>query len=671
MFSSVLIANRGEIACRVMRTAKLMGLRTIAVYSDADAGASHVALADEAYHIGASPAGESYLKAETILEAAKRSGAEAIHPGYGFLSENAGFADACEAAGIVFIGPTADAIRAMGLKDAAKILMEKAGVPVVPGYHGANQEPAFLAAQAEGIGYPVLIKAIAGGGGKGMRRVDGAAGFDAALQSARREAANAFGEDRVLIEKYVSCPRHIEIQVFADEHGNAVHLFERDCSLQRRHQKVVEEAPAPDMPDEMRAAMGAAAVAAAQAINYRGAGTIEFIVDASDGLKPDAFYFMEMNTRLQVEHPVTEMITGQDLVEWQLRVAAGEVLPLTQGQLEIKGHAVEVRLYAEDPAKKFFPSTGTLHRLRFPADDTSVRVDTGVREGDTVSMFYDPMIAKLIVWDETREGAVQRMARALESIEIAGLRSNTAFLAQIMQHPDFVAGNIDTGFIETHLADLVPASGLPAREILVAGAFHELLVRRAGLASQALTSDDRHSPWAAGDGWVLGENRVEELRLEVKGEALSLSVQAVDGAWKIGLDGVSFTVSGALEEGRLTVEIEGRRIVLGAVEYGDGFVLMHKGAAYEFTRPDPLDVELDTQAGGSRFTAPLPGKVIQVLVKPGDSVGKGDALVVLEAMKMEQTIQAQGDGIIDIVAVRVGDQVEAGASLVRFVETDA
>ena len=500
MFSSVLIANRGEIACRVIRTAKAMGLRTIAVYSDADLNAAHVALADEAYHIGPSPVGESYLKADTILDVAKRSGADAIHPGYGFLSENAGFADACEAAGVIFIGPTADAIRAMGLKDAAKVLMEKADVPVVPGYHGENQDPTFLAHQADEIGYPVLIKAVAGGGGKGMRRVDNPADFDKALQSAQRESASAFGEDRVLVEKFVSCPRHIEIQVFADEHGNAVYLFERDCSLQRRHQKVVEEAPAPDMPEDMRKTMGEAAVAAVKAISYRGAGTIEFIVDTSDGLKADAFYFMEMNTRLQVEHPVTEMITGQDLVEWQLRVAAGEKLPVTQDELSINGHAVEVRLYAEDPAKKFFPSTGTLHRLRLPTEDASVRVDTGVREGDTVSMFYDPMIAKLIVWDETRKGAVRRMARALESVEIAGLRSNTAFLAQIMQHPEFVAANIDTGFIDKHLADLVPAPGLPEAEILVAAALHELVARQIALVA----GDDLHSPWTAGDGWALG-----------------------------------------------------------------------------------------------------------------------------------------------------------------------
>lgn len=665
MFSSVLIANRGEIACRVIRTAKAMGLRTIAVYSDADAAAAHVALADEAHHIGPSPANESYLLPEKILDVAKRSGAAAIHPGYGFLSENAAFAEACEAAGLIFIGPTADAIRAMGLKDAAKELMEKAKVPVVPGYHGSNQDPAFLATQASEIGYPVLIKAVAGGGGKGMRRVDDAAAFDKALKSAQREAASAFGEDRVLIEKFVARPRHIEIQVFADMLGNAVHLFERDCSLQRRHQKVVEEAPAPDMPEEMRAAMGAAAVAAAKAINYRGAGTIEFIVDSSDGLRADAFYFMEMNTRLQVEHPVTEMITGQDLVEWQLRVAAGEPLPATQDDLAINGHAVEVRLYAEDPAKKFFPSTGTLHRLRLPLNNASVRVDTGVREGDTVSMFYDPMIAKLIVWDANRKGALRKMARALETIEIAGLRTNTAFLAEIVQNSEFIAGNIDTGFIDTHLADLVPASGIPAPEVIALAAFHELECRKS-----ALKRSDPLSPWSAGDSWVLGGGRSELVPLETNGEALAISACYKAGRWHIELDGTALDVSGTLENGDLVAEVNGKRFAAGVIELGAGFVLMLDGASYEFARPDPLDVELEDQAAGNRFTAPLPGKIVQVLVKPGDRVVKGTALVVLEAMKMEQTIQASSDGVVEIVAVSEGDQVEAGATLVSFEEQD-
>jgi 3-methylcrotonyl-CoA carboxylase alpha subunit len=664
MFSSVLIANRGEIACRVIRTAKSMGLRTIAVYSDADANAAHVALADEAHHIGPSPANESYLKADVILDVAKRSDAAAIHPGYGFLSENADFAEACEKAGVIFIGPTAAAIRAMGLKDAAKVLMEKASVPVVPGYHGDNQDPEFLEAQAGEIGYPVLIKAVAGGGGKGMRRVDEAGDFGKALASAQREAASAFGDDRVLVEKFVARPRHIEIQVFADSHGNAVHLFERDCSLQRRHQKVVEEAPAPDMPEEMRAAMGAAAVAAAKAIDYRGAGTIEFIADASDGLKADGFFFMEMNTRLQVEHPVTEMITGQDLVEWQLLVAAGEPLPATQEDLFIDGHAVEVRLYAEDPAKKFFPSTGTLHRLRLPSEDEGVRVDTGVREGDTVSMFYDPMIAKLITWDETREGALRQMARALENTEIAGLRANTAFLAEIVQNEDFIAGNIDTGFIDAHLDALVPSRGLPTPEVVALAALHEVLSR--GLALEQ--GVDAVSPWAAGDSWTLGGGRTEAVPLEFGGEAIALSVKSTGVGWQINMDGASYETQGHLLDGRLTAQVNGRRFAVGVIKLASSFVLMHKGASFEFTRPDPLDVDLLEQAGGNRFTAPLPGKIIQVLVKAGDKVRQGAPLVVLEAMKMEQTIQAQSNGIVETVGVAEGDQVEAGALLVSFEE---
>ena len=668
MFSSVLIANRGEIACRVIRTAREMGIRTIAVFSDADAASAHVALADEAYHIGASPAAESYLKADVILDVARRSGAEAIHPGYGFLSENAAFAEACEKAGVIFIGPTADAIRAMGLKDAAKALMEKADVPVVPGYHGDNQDAGFLAAEAEKIGYPVLIKAVAGGGGKGMRRVDVAADFEKALQSAQREAASAFGDDRVLVEKYVSRPRHIEIQVFADSHGNAVHLFERDCSLQRRHQKVVEEAPAPDMPEDMRAAMGAAAVAAAKAIKYRGAGTIEFIADASKGLRADAFYFMEMNTRLQVEHPVTEMITEQDLVEWQFRVAAGETLPCGQEDLAIDGHAVEVRLYAEDPAKNFFPSTGTLHRLRLPSEADGVRVDTGVREGDTVSMFYDPMIAKLIVWDETRTGALRRMGRALETIEIAGLRANTAFLAKIVQSKAFVAGDIDTGFIDKHLESLLPASRAPAPELLALAAFHELAMRETAVRSTADLAGDPYSPWATTDAWVLGGGRSETVSLITGDETWALNVRHNAGGWVIDVNGTPFMVSGVVEDSRMTVLINERRQVAGVIETPHGFVLMQSGASYEFARPDPLDVDLEEGSSSSRFTAPLPGKIIQVLVKPGDVVRKGSALVVLEAMKMEQTIQAQSDGTVALVAVSEGDQVEAGATLVAFEE---
>ena len=479
MFTKILIANRGEIACRVIRTARRMGIWTVAVYSDADARALHVEMADEAVHIGPSPVTESYLLGNRIIEAALETGAQAIHPGYGFLSENPDFVDAVEAAGLIFIGPSGASIRAMGLKDAAKRLMEKAGVPVVPGYHGEDQGLVLLAGKAKEIGYPVLIKARAGGGGKGMRRVDNPDDFPEALAGARREAKAAFGDESVLVEKYVDKPRHIEVQVFGDNHGNAVHLFERDCSAQRRHQKVIEEAPAPGMTREMRAAMTAAAVKAAKAIKYSGAGTIEFIVDASDGLKADRFWFMEMNTRLQVEHPVSEMVTGIDLVEWQLRVAAGEALPKAQNQIALDGHAFEARIYAEDPAKGFLPATGTLHHLKFPPQDADLRVETGVRAGDAISPFYDPMIAKLVVHADSRTAALQALDTALAATEIAGSVTNIAFLAALARDADFAAGDVDTGLIGRKQDALVqvPPPGAEA----VAAAAREA----AGIASPA------------------------------------------------------------------------------------------------------------------------------------------------------------------------------------------
>ncbi|MGK2739467.1 acetyl/propionyl/methylcrotonyl-CoA carboxylase subunit alpha [Tepidicaulis sp. LMO-SS28] len=662
MFNSVLIANRGEIAVRVMHTAKVMGLKTIAVFSEADRDALHVALADEAYCIGPAPANESYLKADAILEVAKQSGAEAIHPGYGFLSENAAFAEACEKAGVIFIGPPASAIRAMGLKDAAKALMEKAGVPVVPGYHGEDQDAGLLAKEAKRIGYPVLIKAVAGGGGKGMRRVDAPEDFEKALKSAQREAASAFGDERVLIEKFVTQPRHVEIQVFADGQGDAVYLFERDCSLQRRHQKVIEEAPAPGMPEEMRKAMGEAAVKAAKAIGYKGAGTIEFIADASEGLQPGRFFFMEMNTRLQVEHPVTEMITATDLVEWQLRVAAGEKLPLRQSELEINGHAIEARLYAEDPAKQFFPSTGTLHRLRLPEEDEFVRIDTGVREGDAVSMFYDPMIAKLIVWDASRDAALRRMKAALEEVEIAGLKSNAAFLARVAGHAAFRAGDIDTGFIDRHLTDLVPPPATPEPHVIALAALHEVHVRGAQLRAR-----DAASPWTANDGWELGGARAENVPLLFGGEALGVTVQASGKGWRVHYGEHTLYAEGSLsDDGALQAVVDGRRVRASAIELNGGFVLMRRGVAYEFTRPNPLDVDFGEEAGGEGILAPMPGKIIQVLTEAGKSVRKGDALIVLEAMKMEQTLQAPGEGVVASVNVSAGDQVEGGAVLLTF-----
>ncbi len=511
MFEKILIANRGEIACRIVRSCRRLGIRTVAVYSEADRGARHVELSDEAHLLGPAPARDSYLKAERIIEIARRAGAEAIHPGYGFLAENAGFAEACEAGGLVFIGPPAAAIRAMGSKSAAKAIMERAGVPLVPGYHGEDQDPARLADAAQAIGWPVLIKASAGGGGKGMRVVEGPQGFAAALAAARREASSAFGDDRMLVEKYLTRPRHIEIQVFGDRHGNLVQLFERDCSIQRRHQKIVEEAPAPGLTEAGRAAIGEAAVAAARAIGYQNAGTVEFIV--ADGGDNDRFYFMEMNTRLQVEHPVTEMITGQDLVEWQLRVAAGEPLPCRQDELAIRGHAIEVRIYAEDPARDFLPATGRLRHLATPAESAHVRLESGVRAGDEVGIHYDPMLAKLIVWDEDRTSALRRLRSALEDCQVEGVTTNLELLGAIAAHPAFAAGELDTGFIERHRAELFSPPGPAPDPVLAIGALSELLRVQAEAAAQAARSLDPHSPWHQASGWRLNDDNFHTLEL--------------------------------------------------------------------------------------------------------------------------------------------------------------
>ncbi|MEI9989565.1 MAG: acetyl/propionyl/methylcrotonyl-CoA carboxylase subunit alpha [Rhizomicrobium sp.] len=622
MFQSLLIANRGEIAVRVIRTARRMGVVTVAVYSDADAKAAHVALADSAIRIGPAAPAQSYLDIGAVLAAAEASGVDAIHPGYGFLSENAGFAEACASAGIVFVGPPPGAIRAMGLKDRAKALMAKAGVPVVPGYLGEDQSAERLATEAERIGYPVLIKAVAGGGGKGMRKVDEAGDFAAALASAQREARGAFGNDAVLIEKYVTRPRHIEVQVFADDRGNAVHLFERDCSLQRRHQKVIEEAPAPGMPPAVRAAIGAIAVKAARAVDYRGAGTVEFIADASEGLRADRIWFMEMNTRLQVEHPVTEAITGTDLVEWQLRVAAGEPLPKLQPDLAIAGHAIEVRLYAEDPQAGFLPSIGTLERLRFPQ---GVRIDSGVREGDVVTPFYDPMIAKVIAHGPTRDDAIRTLAAALDETQIAGLKTNNAFLARALREPDFRAGDIDTAFIERHLASLVPPPTLPPRILSAAADFivHEHTAESA-------------DPWAARDGFRLGGAKTPRIAFAVDGKPVLAPAAASPDATAI-------------------------RLANGAV------AVMEKGETYTVREYDPFDAADAAGSATDRVVTPMPGKIIQVLVKSGDAVKPGQALAVLEAMKMEHTLAAPGAATVEAVAVAVGDQVGEGTIVVRFV----
>jgi 3-methylcrotonyl-CoA carboxylase alpha subunit len=661
MFESVLIANRGEIACRVIRTARAMGLRTIAVYSEADVAALHVALADEAYCIGPAPAAESYLNGTRILEAAARAGAEAIHPGYGFLSENAGFAEACARAGIVFVGPPPAAIRAMGSKSEAKSLMAEAGVPLVPGYHGADQDPALLAERAAEIGYPVLIKAAAGGGGKGMRRVDAPERFAEALGAARREAAGAFGDDRVLLERYLERPRHIEIQVFADSHGNVVHLFERDCSIQRRHQKVFEEAPAPGMTADRRAAMGAAATAAARAIGYVGAGTFEFIVEG------EAFYFMEMNTRLQVEHPVTEMITGQDLVAWQLAVAAGEPLPLSQDALTLRGHAIEARVYAEDPARGFLPATGRLAHFATPPEGRHVRVDTGVKTGDDISIHYDPMLAKLIVWDRDRAAALRRLRRALDGLEAVGLATNLGFLAAVAAHPAYTAAAVDTGFIERHKADLLPPEPGLVDDLLACAALAVLLQRREAAAAEARASADPHSPWHGTTGWRLNGLGRELLRF-IHGAA-EHAVPVRYGRGELYLDLPGGSVRAAVERAgpaALRVELGGARRTVTAVHSGLDVTILDRGRSCRLRLVDPIAAVADEPAAGGRLVAPMPGTVVRVAAAAGQRAAKGVVLMVLEAMKMEHAIAAPVDGVVTAVHFAEGDLVEEGAELLSF-----
>ena len=667
MFRKILIANRGEIACRVIKTARRLGVATVAVYSEADANARHVRLADEAALIGPAAARESYLVGGRILEVAKRTGAEAIHPGYGFLSENEDFAEACEKAGIVFIGPPASAIRAMGSKSAAKALMEAAGVPLTPGYHGNNQDPVFLTQQADRIGYPVLIKASAGGGGKGMRRVDAAADFEAALASCKREAANAFGDERVLVEKYVLKPRHIEIQVFGDTRGNCVYLFERDCSIQRRHQKLLEEAPAPGMTPERRAAMGQAAVNAAKAVGYVGAGTVEFIAN-QDG----SFYFMEMNTRLQVEHPVTEMITGLDLVEWQLRVASGQPLPLTQEQLEIDGHAIEARVYAEDPDKGFLPSTGHLVHLVPPPESDSVRVDTGVEQGDEITPYYDPMIAKLIVWGADRKQALARMRRALAQYRVVGVSNNINFLSRLVALPSFANAELDTGLIEREQGLLFPPQEAVPDEVWLVAALAELLHEKREVNAKSATAASRGSPWRALDGWRLNSRAERKLALRLQDTLQEVVVVVVPGAYQLALNGRSVRASGTLGRGgAVHAQLDDRRVNAAVVITGERRHVFYRGHSWPLALVDTLYVggEGEDVEGGLR--APMPGKVVTLIAEPGVVVEKGAPLLVLEAMKMEHTITAPRKGKVVSFHVAAGDQVADGTELVEFEGAEA
>ena len=660
MFAKILIANRGEIACRVIRTARRLGIATIAVYSEADRGALHAELADEAWPIGPPLASESYLNIAAILKAARDSGAEAVHPGYGFLSENAEFAEACEAVGIVFIGPPASAIRAMGSKADAKALMLRHGVPLVPGYHGEDQDPKRLTDEAEQIGFPVLIKASAGGGGRGMRVVGSAVEFAAALKSAKREAKAAFGDDRMLIEKYLKRPRHIEIQIFADRHGNTIHLFERDCSIQRRHQKVIEEAPAPGIDSERRNAMGEAAVAAARVVGYVGAGTVEFIDEA------DAFYFIEMNTRLQVEHPVTEAVTGFDLVEWQLRVAAGERLPVCQEDAFAHGHAIEARLYAEDPQRGFLPQTGTLHKLRFPRTET-VRVDSGVRQGDAVTSFYDPMIGKIIAWGEDRTTALARLRCALTKTAVLGVTTNLGFLAQILAHPEFAAAGVDTGFIERHLADLIPPRRPAPDAALAAAALSRLLARGASAEAAAARFGDAFSPWARVDGWRLNGQGYQEVRFRDGARERTVIARARTEGWELEIDGRR--IAAAAESGpgdRLAVMLDGVRRHITVLDHGPETAVFLDGESWRVIEADALAARSGEDPAAGRLIAPMPGRITQRMAEPGSNVRRGQPLMIIEAMKMEHTVVAPTDGVVEAVRFDVGDQVEEGAELVAF-----
>ena len=661
MFKKILIANRGEIACRVMRTARRMGITTVAVYSEADAQALHVETADEAFPIGPPPVTQSYLNVDAIIAACRASGAEAVHPGYGFLSENPEFVEAVTAAGLRFIGPSAASIRAMGLKDAAKALMENADVPVVPGYHGDAQDPGFLAEQADKIGYPVLIKARAGGGGKGMRRVDDPKDFASALEGAQREGQSSFGDGRVLIEKYLTKPRHIEVQVFGDDHGNAIHLGERDCSLQRRHQKVIEEAPAPGMSDEMRRIMGDAAVKAARAIDYSGAGTIEFIADVSEGLRPDRFFFMEMNTRLQVEHPVTECITGLDLVEWQLRVASGEPLPLAQDQVSLDGWAFEARVYAENPKRNFLPATGRLAHLSFPQGD--VRIDTGVRQGDSITPHYDPMIAKVIVHGGNRAQALNKLSRALDDSHITGTVTNVAFLGALARHPRFASGDVDTGLIDQELAALNAEADAPPEATALAAV--AVLGMIPGPQPKAPTD-----PWDTLTGWRLWNTAHRSTTIRQGDETIEASVAF--------LDANTFDVSWADQQAQLRLDDAGdgtlhvttgtRRSSARVVHSGSRLTIFWEGRTFDFEMPDPLAGRAEDEAGGDRVVAPMPGLVKLVSVEAGQKVSKGADVAIMEAMKMEYKLTAPMNGTIGQVLVKAGEQVEEGALLITFAE---
>ena len=661
MFKKILIANRGEISCRIIKTARKMGIRTVAVYSDADRHALHAGLADEAVHIGSAPANESYLVVDRIIEAAKKTGAEAIHPGYGFLSENADFCRRCAKEGIVFIGPPTGAIEAMGSKSAAKQIMEKAGVPLVPGYHGEDQDEAILKKAADDMGYPVLLKAAAGGGGKGMRQVWSSEEFSDALAAAKRESLKSFSDDKMLVEKYLTGPRHVEIQVFCDSHGNAVHLFERDCSVQRRHQKVLEEAPAPGMTEALRAAMGEAAIKAAQAIDYVGAGTVEFLLD-SDG----SFYFMEMNTRLQVEHPVTEMISGQDLVSWQLKVANGETLPCKQEELSIRGHAFEARVYAEDPDNNFLPQTGKLRFLKEPTQGDHVRVDTGVVEGDEISVYYDPMISKLITWDENRDRALKRLQSALAQYNIGGVVTNLPFLYNLATHPAFEKAELTTGFIEQHNDELFKDNDTDLNQLLPLAALFVLLEQAQTQGQNAARSSEPGSPWNSPFGWRANLPAYCHVDIRWQEHEHRVDVEPVGDQFHLSFEGQTLLASGSLNDRNLSAIINGHRLSATVSKFEDDYNVYLQDHAFSFTLVKPDTGEMDDSAAGAGFAAPMNGTIVAHGVEAGSEVKKGATLMIMEAMKMEHTITAPADGKVVSFFFNPGDLVDGGAQLLEF-----
>jgi 3-methylcrotonyl-CoA carboxylase alpha subunit len=663
MFRTLLIANRGEIACRIARTAHLLGVEAIAVFSDADADALHVRSADRAIRIGPAPARESYLDISRIIAAAQASGAQAIHPGYGFLSENPDFAEACADAGLVFVGPPAAAMRAMGSKSAAKTLMQRSGVPLLPGYHGDNQDPGFLAAEAAAVGFPLVIKAVSGGGGRGMRVVTAAPDFETALREARQEALSAFGDDRVLIERYLRNPRHIEVQIFADTHGNAVHLFERDCSVQRRHQKVIEEAPALGIDPARRGMMGEVAVTAARAVGYVGAGTVEFVADA------DGFFFLEMNTRLQVEHPVTEMVTGVDLVEWQLRVAAGESLPATQEEIRLSGHAIEVRLYAEDPARDFAPSAGRLVAFRMPSEMNSVRVDGGFVTGQTVSIHYDAMLAKLITHGATREAALATLRGALADCDVVGVASNLDLLYRIVAHPAFAAGGVDTGFIAQYANTLLAAQEQAPHDVVAGAALSMLADEAEAAARQAGESADPYSPWQARDQWWLNASPDRVMEFQFDETVCPVTVRRDGAAWLMTIDQRMVRAAATRgTDGWLDMTFGDARCRVRVTRDGETIWVRRNGATFRFRLPDAIAHSEDADESGGRLVAPLPGQVTQILAESGATVSRGQILVVLEAMKTVFRLTASADGVVEQVSCQVGQMVHEGQVLVSFAD---